>query len=832
MIVMLNNYLVVAPYVRYVLRPGLNYAPAVSTPGMVYRVNNGSLSYVESSTYTTYRVDVPDDVYTTFEYTGRIANHNVAVVFFDKYDNVISFVDNIAASGPVLSKTFAIPSGTAYIMAPVAGVTTTHFRLTFEDVDLTAENSVRNWADMETILSRDGMTAVFPEAVPEITVAAYSQGYRVLQGLFRGSGMRADARLSVYKRNDYDNGYTTVCHVPLDFTTYNEAEESITIGGVDASLNSLINSRGGIEYDIPVSQLSPSTWRHTPLSIREWASYTLPMDQSMTVGFIPANEPYCLVSITHTESERLPGGIEYDIKGQQVEAGLAVDNYFAGVPQYVDTISRTWLRMKFKLRVKTTYAARVTLVAPVDAQLVLVRTGLTGEQKELIAIGAITSSYSETQGLGTPSVTTYTEYTVDNAQELPMAPGVKYRLALYWDRATDGNQPVEQRGHQMMFAEFDAFTMMWEARSASTLSPLSVHVVEPAALLQALLDKMQEGTTPYTRYTAEIAGMLDDKAKIMLTCGESLLRRVPAAFHCSLQDFREWMRVMGWEYEIDGTVLRYYPRDRVFAGACPIPLRAEEVADLVITPDTSFAYTAVDIGYDKVDLDMLIGESDPMGTATYSTGLLADSRSVLELISPFRADPIGIDLLIRRGYYEYTVTGSDSDAKGIYAVALVESPTGELTEYMGVAMRAQYPASLDFTVSGGAQPPQYFDLFNAILHPRILVERNNRYIGIAAPRIYYGSSTGNDSMTFIGDDAPAGIAPRDAVVKVAGYFQPQIYSFTVATRMPLPPKDARNNTLGFKWHGRTLAGYIKNVRKNIADDRAVEWELWRYDGCE
>lgn len=827
---MLDNYLVVAPYVRYELRPGLNYEPVTHTDEMVYVVNNGVLRFVNNSSYDTYRIDVSDDVRTTFEYTGLINGSTVAVVFFDKNGSAISWITNIPAN--TRQTTFAIPKGTAYIMAPVVrSAKSVHFRLTFENVDLTAENSVRNWSDAEAILSRDGMTAVFPEVVPEITVAAYSEGYRVLQGLFRGSGMRAAARLAVYRRENYNNDYTHVGTFPLDFTTYNEAEESITIGCVDASLNSLINSRGGIDYDIPVSRLSPATWRHTPLRLREWAAYTLPLDQSMTVSGIDPAEAYCLVSITHTESERLPGGVEYDIKGQQVAAGMEPDNYFAGVPSYVDTVARTWLRMKFTLRVQSTYTSGMTLVAPVDAGLYLIQTGLNGEEKSKISINAETRSYQETTGAGSPSVTTYIEYTVDNTQELAMASGVKYRLGLCWDQAADGNQHVIKRTHKMLFTSFDAFTIMWEARSASALTPISVSVVEPAALLQALLDKMQEGTTPYTSYRAEIVGSLDDKARIMLACGESLLRRPGAAFHCSLQDFREWMRVIGWEYEIDGSVLRYYPRDRVFSGACPIPLMAEEVADLVVTPDTSFAYTAVDIGYDEVDVDQLIGEIEPMGTASYSTGLLADNRSTLELISPFSANPVGLDLLIRRGFYEPGNTGSDSATKDIYAVALADDPAGGLTDYMGVAMRAQYPPALDFTVTDGVQPAQYIDLFNAVLHPRMLVERNKRYIGIAAPRIYYGSSTGNDNVTFVGADAPEGITPQDTVA-VDGYFRPQIYSFTVATQMPLPPKNARNSPMGFMWHGRSLSGYIKNIRKNITDDKAVEWELWRYDGCE
>ncbi len=825
---MLDNYLVVAPYVRYELRPGLGYEPITFIQGKAYAVVNGVLRFIDNSNWNTYRIDVPDDIRTTLEYQGLINNTTAAIVFFDKSGGVISYITNIPMD--TRSTTFAIPAGTAYVMAPVAGINTqTHFRLTFETVDLTAENSVMNWADTETLLSRDGMTAVFPEVIPEITIAAHSEGYRILQGLFRGSGMRAAARLAVYRRDNYDNDYTHVATVPLDFTTYNEAAESITISGVDASLNSLINSRGGTAYDIPVSELSRAVWNHTPLRLREWVGYTLPLDQSMTVRDIDPNEAYCLVSITQTESERLPGGMEYDLKGQQVAAGLDPGNYFAAVPSYLDTVARTWIRMKFTLRVETTYYIAAGPAAQVDAGLFLIRDGLTAEH-ERISINATTRSYQATTGAGTLVVTTYTEYTVDNAQEVPMASGVVYRLGLYWNKAADGNQHVKRRTHKMLFTSFEAFTIMWEPRSAMT--PLPVSVVEPAALLQALLRKMQAGSSSYTSYSAEIVGSLDDRARIMLACGESLLRRPEAAFHCSLQDFREWMRTIGWEYEIDGSVLRYYPRDRVFSGACPIPLREEEVADLVITPDTSFAYTSLDIGYDAPDSDKAIGEVEPMGTATYSTGLIAGNSSVLELVSPFRADPVGIDLLIRRGFYEQPGgTGGDSAAKDIYAVALADDPAGGLTEYTGVVMRAPYPPALYFTVEGGVQPAPNIDLFNAVLHPRMLVERNKRYIGIAAPRIYYESSTGNDKVTFAGADAPEGITPQDTVA-VDGYFRPQIYSFSVATQMPLPPKNARNSPLGFKWHGRSLAGYIKNIRRNVAGDKAVEWELWRYDGCE
>lgn len=850
---MQDNYLVVAPYIRYILRPGLDYEPVTRTEGKVYVVNNGVLRYIDNPNWSTCRIDTPDDVRTTLEYTGLINNVTAAVVFFDKSDNVISWVTNIPMD--TRSTTFAIPAGTAYVMAPVAGTlplpTQARFRLTFEEVDLTAENSVINWPETETVMERDGATAVFPESLPGITVAAHSEGYRVLQGLFRGSGMRAAARLAVYRRGNYDNEYTHVCTVPLSFETYNEAEESIIIGGVDASLNKLINSRGGIDYDIPVSELSPKTWRHTPLRLREWAEYTLPLDQPITFSEQETAEyRYFLPSVTLNKTDRLPGGIEYDMTGQRRQAGIVSDrsNSFVYLPPDADRGALLRMRLQFTLQVHAEYWG-----GDPDAEY-------SPDVPALVMVDTVPVSTEAPEGLNPvqiPCAVTEKSRTVEIVSSNPILPFTHQHVTVEWEyrvdtdamrallgggdrlyfalqdnnTGTQGERRTYRRLFRFTFTEFGNFILSWLGPTGAPY--YSVQVVEPVALLQKLLYKIQEGTTPYTHYTAEIVGSLDDRARIMLACGESLLRRPGAAFHCSLRDFQEWMHVMGWEYEIDGSVLRYRPRDYYFRPACPVPLIAEEVADLVISPDTSFAYTAVDIGYDydPDDTDNGNGRADPMGTATYSTGLIVAERNTIELISPFRADPVGIDLLIRQGVIG--LYGSDKDAKAIFAVALTDDPAQGLVDYMGEYMRAEFP-QWRAAGTGTGEELETVDLFNAPLHPRMLVERNATFMGIAGRHMHYTGSTGNSRITFAGPDAVPGVEATQDVATPSALFRPIVYHFTTATTRGLPPLEARNVPIGFTWHGRMYAGFIKDIRRNIGDVAAEEWELWATDGevCE
>ena len=81
------------------------------------------------------------------------------------------------------------------------------------------------------------------------------------------------------------------------------------------------------------------------------------------------------------------------------------------------------------------------------------------------------------------------------------------------------------------------------------------------------------------------------------------------------------------------------------------------------------AYTNVKIGYDKQDYASVNGRAEANGTFEYTTGFLRREEKTLELISPYRADSIGIELLCREADNKSKSTDDSSD-NDIFFVAL------------------------------------------------------------------------------------------------------------------------------------------------------------------
>ena len=98
-------------------------------------------------------------------------------------------------------------------------------------------------------------------------------------------------------------------------------------------------------------------------------------------------------------------------------------------------------------------------------------------------------------------------------------------------------------------------------------------------------------------------------------------------------------------------------------------LADDEVEGLEIEASDAYAYTNVKIGYDKQDYESVNGRAEANGTFEYTTGFLRREEKTLELISPYRADSIGIELLCREADNKSKSTDDSSD-NDIFFVAL------------------------------------------------------------------------------------------------------------------------------------------------------------------
>lgn len=249
------------------------------------------------------------------------------------------------------------------------------------------------------------------------------------------------------------------------------------------------------------------------------------------------------------------------------------------------------------------------------------------------------------------------------------------------------------------------------------------------------------------------------------------------------------------------------------------------MADLIVESDNTHAYTNISIGYDKQDYDKVNGRFVANGTFEYTTGYMAKDENRLELISPYRADSLGIELLCQDRVRMTTDDKSDND---IFVVDMVfNEEGGYYTEYKGVITRARAyvvdPGSVDNA------PGFAVDTFNARFNPYYLVKYNESLIGVITDRITYTATDMCKEAEFMVEYEPdkyvLGENMRENQLITKHLFSPIEYNFATGNWQGLPPQDIRDGLVYFTYKGRQLKGYIIEVMKNYAHETETTWRL-------
>ncbi len=248
------------------------------------------------------------------------------------------------------------------------------------------------------------------------------------------------------------------------------------------------------------------------------------------------------------------------------------------------------------------------------------------------------------------------------------------------------------------------------------------------------------------------------------------------------------------------------------------------MADLIVESDNTHAYTNISIGYDKQDYDKVNGRFEANGTFEYTTGYTAKDENRLELISPYRADSLGIELLCQDRIRMTTDDKSDND---IFVVDMVfNEEGGYYTEYKGIIMAAS--ASVVDPLEVPVSPRFTVNTFNARFNPYYLVKYNESLIGVITDRITYTSTDmckDAEFMVSAEGDYVQGDNMRENQPITKHLFSPIEYNFATGNWQGLPPQDIRDGLVCFTYKGRQLKGYIIEVMKNYAHETETTWRL-------
>lgn len=802
--------------------------------GYFYVLLNGSALFRSSDKIETVRISVPKYANSFYFRGGSTFSSGSTIVsaeflFIGANDTLLYHwkQDEVLLS---YSKEFTIPEGTVTIYAPHITSMGATMRFIYNELDVT--DGVMNFDDLQITMSRDGATAVFVASELPPQFARKSLGYEILTEEFSKQGIRAKVSMAVYQRSPFaspDYTYTPIISAPVDFSTYKQYHNYVEVGSVDATLNQLIKAKGGNDYDIRVSDLRTTffTWDDIK-TLHVGKMVRLP--QEKISGIYGVANLADKINVVENQETAFPNAEPFVLVDQ---AGGKADNgsqFFyqrdeevanpVGNPVYVEMNYRvdfkfTVDKIEYDKNLDGKDASYMLESLAVTSHLFITRQD--GSIINLWILRNIRPQFIETDG---DTYVATGSFTIDTVGIIPASgpalPGDKW--AFYTILAT----PQLVYGGGLTGAKAITFTYeetQVTGSPAIVRSPLVypagrlLQAIDPQNLLQKFLDLMAGKNG---MYTATINWRQDEATdyRIRLMAAESIAGYKIPYLHGNIKDFMNWMRVMGYEYEIAGNEIIYRPREQFYTADQMINLTAAKLNDLTISPATDVLYATVKVGYNKQDYnDDFLDGLEANALLQYDTGIDALDGD-MDLTSPYRADAIGIQLLYRDPETGETESEQRDDPdEDIFVVVL--NKTGDNTVYTDVTLDVYDQLS-----------ETYIELPNALVSAPYMVRYNASVIGISTSRLTFASTTGNK-------DAKIEEVPINADITITEQlFKPVLYEFEAGAGKEFPVTTgllAGCGAVAFTWQGKTLRGFVKEIVRDVVDSEAVTWQLYAID---
>lgn len=685
------------------------------------------------------------------------------------------------------------------------------------EIDVT--NDVGSWKELEIEQCREDTTGVISEVSFPITF--HFAAKELLEKLFEANGFYAEALFRIYKRADFSDDYTLVREMRLDFSTYKADRNGVEIESINDDLAEYISSRKSTKYDIKVSEIADSKkWhyeRMTLLNRGTWSIASWDGNPDNMAGSViqVADGRIGTLRMNKNAVEMTPGGAENKFSDQEWTDFVMADSPTAGVYKL-----ETDFYQQAAAKGGVEGGLQQLIAVKIDAKVCASHShdNLSGDHFRCVLLCG-TEDYG---------------YKVVKAWQpdgLSVIPSIHWEWNIHWTSAGDPDLEehfnvsniILRRGERLAFAVIndktstlvphDDYIRVWteddplvELTYKDQGNPRDIDVIDPGVLLQEFIDRMTGQDKNQRAYTGRIDWGDLYPARVGIFAAESLRGFQEAVLHGKFSDFVDWMHALGYEYGIVRNHILFKPRDQYFLKeTTALELSGDEVSDLEIDAADDYAYTNVKIGYDKQDYESINGRAEANGTFEYTTGFLRREEKTLELISPYRADSIGIELLCREADNKSKSTDDSAD-NDIFFVAL----GGDGNSY--ATYKAQQITDKDTGVK----------MFNAPFNPYCLVQANRSLLGITTTRLRFAGTDMNRNASIGSENIY-----RDVVIATSDQlFRPVTYSFATGNFKDLPLPEKWNGLVKFTFDGVRRAGFIRKIMKNYWLETETEWQLW------
>lgn len=655
----------------------------------------------------------------------------------------------------------------------------------FPDTNIT--QCFASWETLNFEQMRRGTTGVDMQASGQLEFVWEAKN--ILRILYNTHGLSAQARLDIYLNKNRFEDLELTESVNLNFETYSLTPTKVIMGASSDRISDFIKSRGSTKYDIPVSDVAfNKQWRFDRLRMLSSLNYQLPEytgnDDGGAKYDINGDNRTFTPDITFISGETVPDGTNHTGSSQYFKPVRNDNNeqfFRAQEDGVVD------FRMKVKVNVTTQIGGGIFM-----------RLAENDPNSSTSDIWYPIQDYQIDEREGDEYFFKY----LDINREISVKKDHLYRIQFYLNGAEPGGS-ID--GTQFWFSDFEVFDVRWREKGKTKY----IDIVHPQTFGQALLDKISEQPG---RFTCQIEWEWSEMGVYpftiaMLVAAESLRSVQNPTFHASFNDFKNWLRCLGYEFNYVENTVVFRRRDKFYdKDIKAMDIKLKENAKFRVEADREFAYSAFKVGYNKVDYSNTNGRFEFNTTFDYTTGYTTPNpENILSLISPYRADSMGFEFLIQESLNKTKDDKSDND---IFVVALEAQE-----EYFVTSLRETPVVEGDF------------ELFNSVFSPNRLALYNESLLGINSKQLTFTGTDGNRTAVIKETGTPL---YNDIPINKRLHY-PTKYIFNVGTRKYLPPMGQRNGVVTVDFQGVLFTGYIHDIVRHYGRNSVVEWELYQCD---
>lgn len=567
----------------------------------------------------------------------------------------------------------------------------------------------------------------------------------------------------------------------LDFSTLSDDGNIISINAIDNNLASLINSKKGVIYDIPVSDVSDelplfydrlemknsSNWVITgdivKTSSGEYVENTFDGlgGQSQTVLTIPIYVEKSeiliknIIEIYDVSKRGYPTNSDYE--GRYFLKNISGKDIDINIKLNLEIIAEIKGEGVSNIRIESLFPSKVLFYKPLKEGL----NTIILDETFTIKAGSIVYF----------AVMTATQYT-KLSQEI----------------RSDKKQEI-----QIVFPGIE--------------KPINIAAITPINLLNSILKSINSGKDDVS---GEIVSdpRLD---KTYIIASESIRGIKDAKIHTSYDKFAKWMSsVFGYVPFIEGNKVTFKHRDSFYTDAVGKYI-GQDFKEFDFSVDNSMIYSSVKVGYEKIDYDSVNGRDEFRFTNEFTTGVTLTTNT-FSLISPYRADAYGIEFLAQKRGEDTTDNNSDNDVFFVGA-KLVKVQTMLPGNVPVISYRYELIRGGDYILSGVISPET---MFNAMYSPRYMIEANKLFIGAFSDNLVFASSEGNS-------DVVINNIPEKNDFPISGRLFKAEKCTIVTSDLNIPV--SMRELISLNKNGKEYRGYIESVTYNLGKPEEVKYNL-------